>query len=534
MTDLLGIGATGVRAYQTALSVVGENISNASTPGYVRRDPTLKELSAGAGNYVLQINKGVQVGGVDAPGVSRQWDSFRAADVRVSTADASRTSTSVDWLGRIEQTLSSNDIAGAMTKFFNAGQALAADPTGTAPRAAFLDSANGVATAVNGASASLDKISGDLADTAQLTVKQLNSLAASLATANAGLAKVASGSNAQAQLLDQRDQLLDQMSQLASISVETADNGVATVRFNAANGPLFVDGPLTKPVTYAFNASGTLALTVDPSGNPQALALQGGSLAGLVDSSTAIAGLKSQVANLAANFAASVNQVHQNGVDLDGNPGQALFTANSDAAPLTVNPLSTRQVAAARPWTVTANAANASSATLSVATAGGGTPLSSTRISLSGGVLTATDPVTGSVIGTASYTVGTPVQVAGLSITVTGAPVDGDSFTVRATGAGSRDNGNLADLSSLRQAGGFETGASDMVSANATALSAKKGVLDAQNAIHDGAVSARDAASGVNLDSEAVDLMRFQQAYQASGRVIQVARDIFQTIIDIR
>ncbi|MGL4301482.1 MAG: flagellar basal body rod C-terminal domain-containing protein, partial [Sphingomonas sp.] len=52
-------------------------------------------------------------------------------------------------------------------------------------------------------------------------------------------------------------------------------------------------------------------------------------------------------------------------------------------------------------------------------------------------------------------------------------------------------------------------------------------------AIRDNAVAARDAVSGVNLDSEAVDLLRFQQAYQASSRVIQVARDTLQSILDI-
>jgi flagellar hook-associated protein 1 FlgK len=40
--------------------------------------------------------------------------------------------------------------------------------------------------------------------------------------------------------------------------------------------------------------------------------------------------------------------------------------------------------------------------------------------------------------------------------------------------------------------------------------------------------------SGVNIDEEAVDLMRFQQAYQASTRVIQIARETLQSILDIR
>jgi flagellar hook-associated protein 1 FlgK len=47
-------------------------------------------------------------------------------------------------------------------------------------------------------------------------------------------------------------------------------------------------------------------------------------------------------------------------------------------------------------------------------------------------------------------------------------------------------------------------------------------------------MSALTSTTGVNLDSEAVELMRYQQAYQASSRVIQIARDTLQTILDIR
>src|SRR5690606_6758890 len=97
MSDLLLIGASGVRAYQTALNVVGENISNADTAGYVRRDPTLREIAAGAGGYPLQLNQRI-VGGVLATGVSRAWDAFRAADVRNSGAELARTQAGITWL----------------------------------------------------------------------------------------------------------------------------------------------------------------------------------------------------------------------------------------------------------------------------------------------------------------------------------------------------------------------------------------------------------------------------------------------------
>ena len=62
MSDLLAIGASGIKAYSRALSVVGDNIANAQTEGYVRRDVRLAEAPA-AGDIVLSRNS-IRPGGV--------------------------------------------------------------------------------------------------------------------------------------------------------------------------------------------------------------------------------------------------------------------------------------------------------------------------------------------------------------------------------------------------------------------------------------------------------------------------------------
>lgn len=529
MSDLLSIGSTGVRAYQTALNVVGENIANANTKGYVRRNAELTEISGGAGRYILLSN--LTIGhGVAANTVGREWDAFKAADLRNATSESGRTGSTIVWLERIEKTLDNAGITAAMTKFFNAGQAIAADPTGSAPRAGFLDAAQGVAAAFQTTADQLASIDSDLRASAKLAVGQLNGLVDGMVEANKGLTKARDGSNEQAQLLDQRDRLLDQLSQLASISVTTDERGVATVKFNDANGPVLVNGLSSRPLDLAFNPSGAMALTLDPNGTPEAVVLKGGTIAGFGEAATRVVDMRTQITNLAGGFANAVNQFQAAGVDLDGQPGAPLFDASAGDGTLLVNSLSPRQIAAARPWTVSAAGSNTGGGMLAAQT--NGAPLGSTRITISGGVLTATDPVTNSVIGTAAYTPGAPVTLAGLDITVSGAPANGDSFTVSATRPGSRDNGNLDLLASLRRSGAFEETSNELISSNASALSAKRQVADAQGAILEGATAARDAVTGVNLDQEAVDLMKFQQAYQASSRIIQVSREIFQSILD--
>jgi flagellar hook-associated protein 1 FlgK len=114
------------------------------------------------------------------------------------------------------------------------------------------------------------------------------------------------------------------------------------------------------------------------------------------------------------------------------------------------------------------------------------------------------------------------------------AMTDPRGIAAAAAGEGTRGNGNLAALDAMRSAVGTEGKLTNLVADNAAAIQARGVVAGAQNAIHDGAIAARDSISGVDLDSEAVDLLRFQQAYQASSRVISIARDTFQTLLDIR
>ncbi|MES2753270.1 MAG: flagellar hook-associated protein FlgK [Pseudomonadota bacterium] len=111
---------------------------------------------------------------------------------------------------------------------------------------------------------------------------------------------------------------------------------------------------------------------------------------------------------------------------------------------------------------------------------------------------------------------------------------DPRKIAAAAPGGGARDNANLLALASLRGTAKFESRAAAVVGANASALSAGRTVAAAQTAIREGAVARYDATAGVDLDNEAVDLLRYQQAYQGCTRVIQVGRECFQAMIDIR
>ena len=137
MSDLLSIGASGVRAYQSALGTVSDNIANANTPGYTRRATTLAEVTSTSGGITQA--RAVEQNGVLATGVSRSADAFKAAAVRVAGSDLARTQTAATWLTQVQGALTGNDLGDRLTGFFTAATTLSADPTSTAARSALLE-----------------------------------------------------------------------------------------------------------------------------------------------------------------------------------------------------------------------------------------------------------------------------------------------------------------------------------------------------------------------------------------------------------
>ena len=110
----------------------------------------------------------------------------------------------------------------------------------------------------------------------------------------------------------------------------------------------------------------------------------------------------------------------------------------------------------------------------------------------------------------------------------------GDQIAAAGRAGGSRDASNLVALAGKRGTMGFEGSVQALVTDNAATLKQRRLVAEAQTTIRDGAITTRSELTGVNLDNEAVDLLKYQQAYQASSRVIQVAKETFQSILEIR
>jgi len=141
--------------------------------------------------------------------------------------------------------------------------------------------------------------------------------------------------------------------------------------------------------------------------------------------------------------------------------------------------------------------------------------------------------------GPFAYVPGQTISGNGWSLVLDGQPAAGDRFGVGPTGPGSSDNGNATVLANLDDArvlnGGTVTlnGAiGGLTTAIGSAARQAEYSAEAQQLIHVQAQAARDAVSGVNLDEEAANMLRLQQAYQAAAQIISVADTMFQTILN--
>ena len=154
---------------------------------------------------------------------------------------------------------------------------------------------------------------------------------------------------------------------------------------------------------------------------------------------------------------------------------------------------------------------------------------------------TITDVNTGSVLAERSYDPQVGIVYGGLTLQLSSPPAAGDRFLIDDNRNGSGNNENMQRIIGLATSkdampGGKTLNESynDILSSVGNVSSQAKISQQALTVVNDQAIQARDKASGVNLDAEAADLIRFQQAYQAAAKTIQIASQLFDSIIQIR
>jgi len=186
-----------------------------------------------------------------------------------------------------------------------------------------------------------------------------------------------------------------------------------------------------------------------------------------------------------------------------------------------------------------ANTTTVSGLTISVDTAAAGGTITIQDPAAATSPIASTFTYTGKP-ATGSYTSGQPISFNGWTTQISGAPAAGDTFTVGPNTGGASDNRNALLLSALQikntmagQTTSYQGAYSQLVSQVGNKAREVQVTGTAQASLVSQAQMAQQSLSGVNLDEEAANLMRYQQAYQAAGKMIQIASTLFDTLLSL-
>lgn len=442
-SDLLSIAKSGARAARIALDVTAQNISNASTEGYVRRSINLQENSGAGGlNQVGDIS----LYGVRVAGITRNADTFRQSEVRRTGADAARAEAELTGLENVESAVEQSNLYPAIVNFEGSLQQLAPDPVNPSLRANVIEQARTMASTFNLAAHGLDAAGTSLRTEASDGVDQVNLLAGELARVNLSLSRASDVSSDQTMLLGQRDTLLQKLSQYTDVATAIASDQTVSVRLGGNGGPLLVSGGTGATFAMTTAANGTISFTLG--GNP--VSLSAGSLAGKAQALVKLDDVHTRLDAVATSLMGAVNGAQASGVALDGSAGQPMFT---------------------------------------------GTGAGDIALAINDGSLIATVPA--------------------------------------GSGANNRNSSNL-DAMRTAFTSTDPPGATNALLLDISGTVAGRTVTrDALRSIADNSRVALEAQAGVDLDQEAVNLIRYQQAFQASGKAMQVASTLFDTLLQL-
>ena len=222
------------------------------------------------------------------------------------------------------------------------------------------------------------------------------------------------------------------------------------------------------------------------------------------------------------------------------NVGESMQLRPTSGAVSTMRVLVTdpAQIAAAAPIVGQATAGYQGNATIS-----SGEVLNPTNPALrTAATITFTSPTSYTISGDPTvytYTPGADIDANGWRVQINGTPAAGDSFTVSDNSNGSGDNRNallLAGLMSEPVMNGGTTSLSQGIGQFVGDIGVKTNqaqvTADAQKVVAEETQASMQAVSGVNLDEEAANLLRYQQAYMAISQMIRVADSCFQSVLD--
>jgi len=312
----LQIGRSAITASQAAITVTGNNLANAATPGYSRQNVHLQPTQ------YTEVAPGKYTGtGVALSDVRRQVDDALNGRIRTAVGDSASWLVQQQTMIRVEAAfneLTEQDLSTRLNAFFGAWSSLQTQPEDIATRNVVLQEGQSLTNFVRQMRSELDGIRQDLDDQVRYQVQEADSLADQIAQLNEQIVVAEAGrAGSAAALRDQRDELLKQLSELINITTREVDGG--SVNVFIGNEPL-IQYSDCRGLSYreSEDDSGNQLAQIIFTDKNQAVDLTGGKLQGLITARDDRLGtLIDDLDSWTQAMILEVNKIHSLGQGLD-------------------------------------------------------------------------------------------------------------------------------------------------------------------------------------------------------------------------
>ena len=551
--SILNTAKLGLLSQQLAIEVTGQNISNVQTEGYSRQEVNFEATNPRSFS-LGQIGTGVRVAGIE-----RSHDEFLYSQILGEGDTLGRFKVKKDVFDQLEILLSESggqSLNQTLSQFFNGVQDVSSNPTGFPERSNLVAEGQNLASVFNNLGESFFQIQQNLDATISVEVNRINSLTQEIAALNKSIHANEPTTFSANDLRDKRDQKVKDLSEIIDLNFVDESDGQISITLGDGT-PLVLHSTAFELATSpnGNNKSFVDVLVLDGAGNSTNItsSITGGSIKGYLEMrDTEVENLSDKIDRLAAGFIQEFNKVHQQGFAIDGSTGNNFFNPS--------------------PATVLTNVNNTGSATLT-ATNGDPSNISVDKYEItvtSSNSFSLSNLTTGANEGTFSFTPGSSFSLAnGFAATISGSAAVGDKFKLSVSQGAARnfsvssgvlsnsskiaaglnsstDGANalaLVDLQSklvfdsvtLDSAGSgtftFNEFYSSLVSNVGIQSFSSRSIYSQQEGILLQLDTRRESVSGVSIDEEMINMIKFQQAYNAAARLISVVDELLDTVI---
>ena len=468
---IMSVGISGLRTAQVALLTTSHNISNATTPGY-NRQQTVQSASTPQLNSAGFVGRGVQTAAVE-----RIYNQYLVNQSLQAQGQSSQLNSYYNEIRQIDNMLAdtTSGLTPALHNFFNAVQDVASNPTSIPSRQAMLSNAEALTARFQAMDQRLSEMQEGVNSQITSSVVEINSLAQQIARLNSDIQAAESSANGRPanDLLDQRDTLIRDLSKVINVDVVRQNNGHYNIFIGNGQSLVVGTSPMTLTTVPAADDPQRLVVAMEQSDGEILLPehqLQGGSLGGLLTfRSETLDTVQNSFDELAQGLADTFNVQHKQGKGLQGLPGVDFFTIASADS-------------GADPDADLSHAARNISVAIS-------------------------DPA---LIAAADNSGGVSNNLNALA---------------------------LAELQTKNTLQGNTASYQSMYSSLVSQIGNKTRELEVTGQAQENLLVQIDQSiqslSGVNLEEEAANLLRYQQMFQASSKVIEISNSLFDSLLRI-